>query len=250
MTDGKKPALVALRDQRDAAIELLTQRFAEGVLDMDEFEDRVDAAHQADSATALEKVVKDLMPLPEAEREGNGESHALAVREQVSESLETARAQRKRMIAIMGGVERRGQWRVPKTLTVYTLMGGASLDFREAVLPPGVTEVKVRALMGGVEIIVPPHVAVECEGTAIMGGFEDVHRSPRDPDPDVPLLRVSGLAIMGGCSIETRLPGESHRDARRRMREEERHALRDSDHNALPAPRKQLPGEPDDHGKP
>ena len=76
--------------------------------------------------------------------------------------------------------------------------------------------------MGGVEIIVPPHLPVEAEGVAIMGGFDHVDRAPAEPDPGAPLLRVTGLAFMGGVHIEMRLPGESGRDARKRRRRERR----------------------------
>ncbi|MBA3968803.1 MAG: hypothetical protein H0X52_01725, partial [Gemmatimonadetes bacterium] len=43
--------------------------------------------------------------------------------------------------------------------------------------------------------------------------------SPASSDPSAPLLRVSGLAIMGGVDIQVRLSGESARDAKRRLRE-------------------------------
>jgi hypothetical protein len=53
-----------------------------------------------------------------------------------------------------------------------------------------------------------------------MGGFETFDRVPPVVDPDEPILRINGLAIMGGLSIETRLVGESRRDARRRRKRE------------------------------
>jgi hypothetical protein len=77
--------------------------------------------------------------------------------------------------------------------------------------------------MGGIEIVVPPGLAVQMHGSAIMGGFQDVNRAPANPDPDAPLLRVHGLTMMGGVSVSMRLPGESERSAARR----ERRALRE-----------------------
>jgi len=124
------------------------------------------------------------------------------------------------VLAMLGGVERRGTWTVPRVLNVVAFMGGTMLDLREARLPPGPIELRVVAIMGGVEIIVPPHLAVESEGAAIMGGFEHVERAPQAPDPDAPVLRISGIALMGGVSIEMRLPGESSRDAKRRRKRE------------------------------
>jgi hypothetical protein len=120
----------------------------------------------------------------------------------------------------MSGVERRGQWRVPEKIRVLAVMGGADLDFRDVVLPPGRTQIKILALMGGVQIIVPPNLAVESNGVGIMGGFASVDRAPAVPDPDEPVLEITGVAIMGGFEIATRLPGESERDARKRQKRE------------------------------
>ena len=74
--------------------------------------------------------------------------------------------------------------------------------------------------MGGTEIIVPPGLAVETHGSAIMGGFQEVNRAPTHPDADAPLLRVHGFVFMGGVDIRMRLPGESGRDAHRRQKRE------------------------------
>ena len=98
----------------------------------------------------------------------------------------------------------------------------------------GFTEVQVLALMGGVQIIVPPGLPVEVAGTAIMGGFGHVERIPARLDPEVPVLRIRGAAVMGGVAVETRLPGESESEAHRRRRRDRR-ALRAG------APPKRLP---------
>src|SRR4029078_4407525 len=95
-----------------------------------------------------------------------------------------------------------------------------------------VIDIEVSAVMGGINIVVPPGLAVQMHGSAIMGGLADVNRAPGTPDPDAPLLRVHGLAMMGGVNIEMRLPGESERGARRRARRElrdERRAQRPLD---------------------
>ena len=67
----------------------------------------------------------------------------------------------------------------------------------------------------------------------ILGGFETYDRVPPTVEPDEPILRITGLALMGGFAIETRLPGESRGDARRRKKRERRAGARP----ALPAPK-------------
>jgi hypothetical protein len=51
-----------------------------------------------------------------------------------------------------------------------------------------------------------------------MGGFDLKAGDATVLSPAHPILRVGGLAIMGGVETETRLPGESAREAKRRRR--------------------------------
>jgi hypothetical protein len=89
-------------------------------------------------------------------------------------------------------------------------------------MPAGPVDIDLRSVMSSTEIIVPPGLAVSTEGVAIMGSFEHVDRAPAHPDPEAPLLRIHGLAVMSSVEIRMRLPGESERDAHRRLRQERR----------------------------
>jgi hypothetical protein len=213
-----KPALVALKRRRDDVIEALTRHFAEDTIDLEEFEQRITVAHRATELATLDELLADLEPVgdaatvePVAPRPAP-ETTALAV----------TRPDTKTFVAVMSAVERRGHWTVAKRSRMVAVMGGAELDFREVALPPGVTEVKVYAVMGGVDVIVPPNLAVDCDGWGFMGAFELLERTSVVPDPSEPLLRITGCAVMGALSIETRLVGESGREARRRRRKERR----------------------------
>lgn len=222
MSESGNTSLVAVRDRREQIIEWLSDRFSNDLLEVEEFERRIDLAHQASSLAELDQLVADLdMP---AEEPATPATEALVPR--VDESLAAARPRRKHVIAIMGGVNRKDRWLVPRTVHATAIMGGISLDFREAVFPPGRTRLRVTAIMGGVEIIVPPHVAVAADGVAIMGGFEDVHRAPARPDPDAPMLVITGVAFMGGVDIKTRLPGETAWQAWKRERRERKQLQR------------------------
>lgn len=200
MSSEKQTALVSVRERRDQVIELLSEQFASDAMNVEQLEARLDRAHQATTIEALDAVVNDFAPAVSS-------SQALAVEPapEVALAPSTRPPKKKRMLAIFGGFERRGRWRVPQKIRVITVMGGANFDFRDAELLPGETHMHITSVMGGVNIIVPPGLAVECDGTAIMGGFEMVDRAPRDPDPERPLLRITGLAVMGGLNIETRV---------------------------------------------
>jgi hypothetical protein len=174
---------------------------------MDAFEERVDIAHRAQSAEELVQLTADLSPPSNAP---------------VKMTVETALAPPAtgEAIAIFGGVERVGRWPVPRRLRTVAVFGGVVMDLREAQLPAGRVDVDVRVVFGGLQIIVPPNLAVEVHGSAIFGGFENVDRVPATPDPAAPVIHIHGTAVFGGVSIETRLPGESGRVAHRRRRRE------------------------------
>jgi hypothetical protein len=98
---------------------------------------------------------------------------------------------------------------------VLAVLGGIELDFRDAVLPEGGTVVDVACVLGGVEVTVPPGVAVQVEGMGILGGFDDSSRSEPGSGPR---LVIRGFALLGGVEVRTRPhrpPGG--RDAKRRL---------------------------------
>ena len=208
---------ITLKEQRDRTVAQLCDAFAQDRLELTEFEGRLDLAHRAATAAELDALLSDLPaaapappPAPKSDAIARG-TRAVAGAVRDSRTL----------LAFMGGVERRGNWTPARRNVVIAIMGGADLDFREVALPPGETEIYVFALMGGVEIVVPPGLNVDASGLAIMGGF--AHASTRhSTQPDAPILRISGFCMMGGVDISVRHPGESPRDARLREREERR----------------------------
>jgi len=220
---AERAELERARTARDRAIAALSDAFAHDVLDVEEFERRVTVAHTSEASAEILALIADLPASTDAIARV---PVALAPAEPTTIG-EAATTQT--VYAIMGGVDRRGAWTVPRRWRVIAMMGGAQLDLREARFPAGVIDLEVKAFCGGVQIIVPPGLAVEVHGTAIMGGFQNVNRAPAHPDPDAPLLRIHGLALMGGVDITMRLPGESERQAHRRRKVEsrqERRALR------------------------
>ena len=131
--------------------------------------------------------------------EGNRANQSPAMRPTAAVDLPE---ETERIVAIMGGAERKGHWEPAAQISVFAFWGGAKLDFREAELLEGETVLNVFALMGGVTILVPRDIDVEVEGSGIMGGF--THLSQRADDDNAPFLRVTGLAVMGGVEIKAK----------------------------------------------
>jgi hypothetical protein len=224
MSEGGERSSAPLNHTKQATIDELVEHFANDVLDVDEFERRVDRAHAATTSAELEELLNDLPRsasppvLHESATPAAGREYSVASPGHVKDS--------EFVLAILGGSSRRGHWRPARKNYALAIMGGTELDFREAVLPPGVTEVQVWTMWGGVEIIVPPGVNVESHGIALLGGFDHAGTAPGVLDPTAPTIRVTGVALMAGVEISVRHPGETSRDARRRRRIERREQRR------------------------
>jgi hypothetical protein len=209
-----------LAQTRQVTIDALCEHFANDVMTVEEFERRVDGAHHAANVEELRELLRDLpgggLPavVDAGSQPGAARGYSLARPENVRETGYS--------VAIFGGTRRVGRWTPARVNHAMAFCGGAELDFREAVLAPGVTELKVFAMWGGVEIIVPPGLNVECHGIGIMGGFDHAPETSVPIDAIAPTLRVSGVALMGGVDVTVRHVGESGRDARRRRRQERR----------------------------
>ena len=97
------------------------------------------------------------------------------------------------------------------------LFRSVRIDLRDATFVDSEIVFDILALMADATIIVPPGVRVECDGFAFMGEFTDRHDA-RSGDPDAPLVRIVGSAVMAKVSVETRMPGETRVQAKRRLR--------------------------------
>jgi hypothetical protein len=219
----------SLKEHRERTIRALCEHFAHDHLEVEAFEKRLDLAHRSRGAADLDALLQDL-PALRAQPSARGlepgrlvgdPDYARDMVKRGSRAVREAVRDTQTLLAVMGGVERRGQWTPARKTVVIAVMGGADLDFRDVQLPPGETEVFVVCLMGGAEIVVPPDLPVDASGIAIMGGF--AHASPPSrPESGASRLRVHGFCLMGGVDIHVRQPGETARDARIRQREEQR----------------------------
>lgn len=219
MTDEQYPVQLP-GAERERAVRLLSEHFARDHIDVDELERRLGDVYKAKTRAALAALTADLpairepmKPVPAVEP-GAAAVPGIRMRTDIEASSSDL------VVAIMGGAERKGNWIPPRKLSVFTMMGGVELDFREAEFATPVTEVSMFLLMAGAEIIVPPGIRVESKGIAIMGGFGGSVGLGGSADPNAPMIRINGFALMGGVDVKVRHSGESDRDARKRLKEE------------------------------
>lgn len=85
---------------------------------------------------------------------------------------------------------------------VIALLGGADIDIREADSQQQTIEIEILAVMGGVEIKVPPHWDVVVKVLPLLGGVSNKTTCLADK-LSLPKKRVNiiGVAFMGGVEI-------------------------------------------------
>jgi len=194
--DPDRPPLRASDRDREQVASVLQQAMSEGRISVGELETRLDSVYAAKTLGELEPITRDLP------------GHAVSMTKSAPVAFPAARGLRMsgggtsngNIVGIMSGVERKGIWTSPGYINAVAIMGGLILDFTGAQLTAMETVINVTAIMGGVEITVPEGLTVVVEGVGIMGAFDDQARQSYGPGS--PVLRVKGVAIMGGVEVK------------------------------------------------
>ena len=172
---------------RERVIALLTDRYAQDHLSLDEFERRAAAAYAARTPDQLAALTADL-----------GDVEVPATR---------ASLPAMNVGVVLGSIVR-DMHAVPRALDVRTVLGNVELDLTHASFAPGVTEISLHAFMGNIEIQLPPHVGVEDHVSAVLGSFE-YRRHPRatswaESHHVTSVVRFTGRVTMSSAEVVIR----------------------------------------------
>jgi len=176
--------VVSVEVERVRTIALLSEHFAQDVLSIEGFEERVEQAYRAASVPALRELTRDLVPAAPAA----GAAAALAPAEFTQEH--------QRITSIMSSTKRRGAWRPARRVDLFCVMSESELDLTQAVLPSGVTEIHSTALMSQVKVIVPPGVRVVLQASSFMAQVSDETMEPPAVGSGAPVVRITGGVMM------------------------------------------------------
>ncbi|MET7620476.1 DUF1707 domain-containing protein [Streptomyces sp. NPDC005408] len=208
--------------EREHIAERLREAVAEGRLDMEEFGQRLDAAYKARTHGELEPLVCDL-PVTGTTSAAPAVTTGSGNWAQRVGGPPTS----KFAFAFWGGFGRKGTWTVARRFTSFTMMGGGELDLRDARFEDRVTVIRCFAIMGGVNIVVPPDLNVEVSGIGFMGGFAE--QGEGNPDPSAPRVIITGFALMGGVGVECKRTRAEKQRLRAEREEEKRGRLETGD---------------------
>lgn len=184
---------------REQVAELLRQAAGEGRLDIDELEERLEQTYAAKTCAQLELLTQDLPVRGPQRPEAQARSQPSAHQARVGGVPTTTSS-----IAIFGGSQRNGVWVVPESFTAFALCGGVQLDLREATMAAHEVTITAVAIMGGVDIVAPDDVHVVVDFAGIVGSLDDNAKRGAAVPPGAPILRVKGVAFMGGVCVKRR----------------------------------------------
>jgi class 3 adenylate cyclase len=205
--------------ERQKVIELLRHHTGAGRLTLDEFAERAGDVYAAVTREDLAQVVVDL---PEGVRPDVGPTATTAatatapiVPTDASPTAGSPASRRRRFVAIMGSSGNRGRWRAPDEMSAFAFWGAVDIDLRNALIDSPVVEIRAWAIMGSVEVVVPPGIPVEMNGLVVMGS-SDSRAHAEEAIPGAPLVRIHARGLWG--SVVARNP---RRRRQRRSRREE-----------------------------
>ena len=192
---------------RDRAASVLGAALAEGRLTADEHAERLDAVYASKTHAEILPLVSDLPGAAAALQAPGGEIAPGGSSGSLDQTGEPAR-----MVALFSNTSRRGLWRVPAALAAVSVFGHTDLDLRDAVLPGKEVRIRAVCVLGDMMITVPPEMHVIDNGWALLGGREFPPDSEESASPNAPVLRVSGVSILGLATVRRKKRERRTRD--------------------------------------
>ncbi|WP_169953305.1 DUF1707 domain-containing protein [Microbispora sp. H11081] len=192
--DSPMSHLRASDSNREQVAAALGEALSTGQLSHEEYSERLDALYQAKTVGELDVLTQDL----QVERHRPAASPVSYVPGASSEP--------DNVIAIFGGADRRGRWRVRRQTRALAAFGGIRFDLTDAEFEAKEVEITVNAIFGGAEIILPEGAEVRCKGIGIFGGFDVANSSTIDPS--APIIVIKGVALFGGVGGRFRRRGD------------------------------------------
>jgi hypothetical protein len=192
--------VVSMDLERQKAIDLLSEHFAQDNISIEELERRIADVYRASSLPALRELTRDLP--------GTG---TLAPRRAVP-APDLYTPEMDRIVSIMSGRKKRGVWRPARHVDLWSVMSETHLDLTDAVLAEGVTEFEVRAIMTSLKIIVPPGVRVVMQAGSLMAEITDDALDAPPVGSGAPVVRITGFVFMSELKVRVR-----HRELNREL---------------------------------
>src|SRR5258708_5097981 len=180
--------------ERMLVVATLQAACVEGRLNLDEYGQRVEDALAARTRAQLEALLNDLPA-------------EVGVR-----IAPTSRPGVSTTVAVLGSAQRNGFWRLAEASRVISVLGNCKIDLRSARISATVTTLDVATVLGSVDVIVPAGVEVEMEVHAVLGS-RDLRVAGNPPAPGAPVIRITGIVLLGSLNVRDAAAQQAHVDA-------------------------------------
>jgi hypothetical protein len=123
------------------------------------------------------------------------------------------------VVSFLSSTERQGRWALPRHFRALAVLGHIELDLRDADIGFGVSLIEAVAVMGNIEITIPPDVAVESDGDSLLGSFVVKYKGRMTAAAATGLrtIRITGTAYASSVEINVKGPDEGMLKRLRKM---------------------------------
>lgn len=181
-----------LEQQKSTLLDQLSHSFSQDRITLEEYERLVESVASVRSSTELQTLSRSIAVYPRGEAAQGAAQYS---HEEHSRGPQMS-------LAILSGSELKGRFVASRNHRAIAVLGGVDIDLRYAEIPAEGIDIEAFAVLGGVEITVPDDLNVVTRGMGILGGFSGGNNQSHIPG--APVVRVRGLALLGGVEIKVR----------------------------------------------
>lgn len=178
---------------REETIDQLIFNYSHGVISAEAFERRLDDAMNSNKHQEIIALVADLTLKADTQYNDN-KVHQFTPSYSHAESDENLSLKN-----ILGNLERSGQWNVPKTIIIHSILGEAVLDFTDAIFQHQHVTIKLNCILGSNKIYVPENINVVCKSFGVISNIEN--KAPSMANKQAPIITIEGNVVLGSLTI-------------------------------------------------
>ncbi|MFT6269195.1 MAG: hypothetical protein ACJAVV_002019 [Alphaproteobacteria bacterium] len=182
---------------KEEVIDVLVHNYSHGFISNEAFERRLDKVIETTSHQAMMDQIADLDATPNEEiKQQKEQQFSVNYNNEVSEESET-------IVNILGSSDRSGQWVVPRVIKVYSILGGATIDFTDARFNSPNVKVQIISVLGGDKIYVPENVNIVSKAFCVLGSIDN--KAPSIASRQAPTITIEGLILFSSLDIKIKV---------------------------------------------
>lgn len=182
---------------KEEVIDTLIHNYSHGYISNEAFERRLDTVIETTSHQVMVDQIADLEASPDDTVKKHKES-------QFSVNYTTQEAEKTDTIVnILGSSDRSGVWTVPREIKIFSILGGATIDFTDARFSSPNVTVKLVSVLSGDKIYVPESVNIVSKAFCILGSVEN--KAPSIASHQAPTVTIEGLVLLSSLDVLIRI---------------------------------------------